>query len=48
MTVMAFLPDLSHTVFHPGKEAKYEICDEDLASKKLVSGLLLELQKKFE
>jgi ribonuclease J len=40
---------LSHTVFHPDKQAKYEIWDEeDFASKKLASGLLSELQKKSE
>lgn len=38
---------LSHTVFHPDKQAKYEIWDEeDFASKKISSGLLSELQKK--
>ena len=38
---------LSHTVFHPDKQAKYEVWDEeDFASTKLTSGLLSELQKK--
>ena len=38
---------LSHTVFHPDKQTKYEIWDEeDFASKKISSGLLSELQKK--
>jgi hypothetical protein len=36
---------LSHTVFHPDKQTKYEIWDEeDSASKKLSSGLLSELK----
>jgi ribonuclease J len=40
---------LSHTVFCPDKQAKYEVWDEeDFASKKLASGLLSELQKKSE
>ena len=37
---------LSHIVFHPDKQAKYEVWDEeDFASTKLTSGLLSELQK---
>ena len=40
---------LSHTVFHPDKQAKYEVWDEeDFSAKKLASGLLSELQKKSE
>ena len=40
---------LSHTIFHPDKQTKYEIWDEeDFASKKLASGLLSELQQKSE
>ena len=40
---------LSHTVFHPDKQTKYEIWDEeDFATKKLASGLLSELQEKSE
>ena len=40
---------LSHTVFHPDKQVKYEIWDEeDFSSKKLASGLLSELQQKSE
>ena len=40
---------LSHTVFHPDKQTKYEIWDEeDFASKKLSSGFLSELKDKSE
>ena len=40
---------LSHTVFHPDKQTKYEIWDEeDSASKKLSSGLLSELKENIE
>lgn len=40
---------LSHAVFHPDKQTKYEIWDEeDFASKKLSSGFLSELKDKSE